>query len=144
SKPLRPGARVVSGPLLAEVVGKSDEGLFLVRLSARDAALTLEQAIEAGARVPLPPYIKREASDVDSERYQTVFARVPGAVAAPTAGLHLTRQLMQHLEERGCEIAACTLHVGLGTFQPVTVEDLDDHAMHAEYFEVSRPLATAI
>jgi S-adenosylmethionine:tRNA ribosyltransferase-isomerase len=144
SKPLRPGTRVVSGPLVAEVTGKSDEGLFLVRLSTRDAALTLDEAIEAGARVPLPPYIKREASSVDSERYQTVFARVPGAVAAPTAGLHLTRPLMQRLEERGCEIAACTLHVGLGTFQPVTVEDLDDHPMHAEYFEISRSLASAV
>jgi S-adenosylmethionine:tRNA ribosyltransferase-isomerase len=80
----------------------------------------------------------------DEARYQTVFARADGAVAAPTAGLHLTEPLMRRLEEKGCEIATCTLHVGLGTFQPVTAEDLDDHPMHAEYFEVPRALSTAV
>ncbi len=144
SKPLRPGARVISGALCVEIEGKAPDGLFLVRLSSRDDALTIDEALETGAKVPLPPYIKREVRPEDEQRYQTVFARAPGAVAAPTAGLHLTQQLMRRLEGHGCEIASCTLHVGLGTFQPVTAEDLDDHVMHAEYFEVSRALATAI
>ena len=144
SKPLRPGARILNGALCVEIAGKAPDGLFLVRLSSRDDALSIEEALETSAKVPLPPYIKREVRAEDEERYQTVFARSPGAVAAPTAGLHLTPQLMRRLEGHGCEIAACTLHVGLGTFQPVTAEDLDDHVMHAEYFEVSRALATAI
>ena len=144
SKPLRPGARVLNGPLCVEIEGKAADGLFLVQLSSRDDALSIEEALETGAKVPLPPYIKREVRAEDEQRYQTVFARSPGAVAAPTAGLHLTQQLMRRLEGHGCEIATCTLHVGLGTFQPVTAEDLDDHVMHAEYFEVSRSLATAI
>lgn len=144
SKPLRPGARVVSGPLVVDVEGKADDGLFSVRLSTSDARLSLDEALAASAHVPLPPYIRREARPEDDERYQTVFARAPGAIAAPTAGLHLTRALLQRLEGHGCEIASCTLHVGLGTFQPVTVEDLDDHVMHAEYFEVPRALASAV
>ncbi len=144
SKPLKPGVRVSSGPLVVEVEGKADDGLFLVRLSTRDAAVDVDRALETTARVPLPPYIKREPRPEDEERYQTVFARAPGAVAAPTAGLHLTQPLMRRLEGRGCEIAACTLHVGLGTFEPVKTEDLDDHVMHAEYFEVPRKLASAV
>jgi S-adenosylmethionine:tRNA ribosyltransferase-isomerase len=144
SKPLKPGARVSSGPLVVEVEGKADDGLFLVRLSTRDAAVDVDRALETTAQVPLPPYIKREPRPEDEERYQTVFAREPGAVAAPTAGLHLTQPLMRRLESRGCEIAACTLHVGLGTFEPVKTEDLDDHVMHAEYFEVPRKLAAAV
>lgn len=144
SKALRHGTRVLAGPLCVEVEGKAPDGLFVVRLSSRDDALTIDEALEAGAKVPLPPYIKREVRAEDEHRYQTVFARAPGAVAAPTAGLHLTQPLMRRLEGHGCEIASCTLHVGLGTFQPVTAEDLDDHVMHAEYFEVPRALATAI
>jgi S-adenosylmethionine:tRNA ribosyltransferase-isomerase len=144
SKPLKPGTRITCGPLVVEMEGKADDGLFLVRLSTRDGAIDLDRALETTARVPLPPYIKREPRPEDDERYQTVFAREPGALAAPTAGLHLTQPLMRRLESRGCEIAACTLHVGLGTFEPVKVEDLDDHVMHAEYFEVPRKLASAV
>lgn len=142
SKPLRPGARVVKGSLVVEVEGKADDGLFEVRLVARDG--TLEDALREAGQIPLPPYIKRDVVAEDEQRYQTVFARAEGAVAAPTAGLHLTSALMSRLEERGCEVAACTLHVGLGTFQPVTVDDLDDHPMHAEYFEIPRTLSAAI
>jgi S-adenosylmethionine:tRNA ribosyltransferase-isomerase len=144
SKPLRAGARVISGPLVAEIEGKADDGLFVVRLSSRDGALGVDDALSVGAHVPLPPYIKREARPDDEARYQTVFAKAPGAVAAPTAGLHLTEALIRRLETRGCELASCTLHVGLGTFQPVTTADLDDHVMHAEYYEVPRTLASAI
>lgn len=143
SKALRDGTRIVKGQLQIDLEGKTAEGLFLVRLSTRDGS-AIEDARQAAGQVPLPPYIKREVRREDEQRYQTVYARAEGAVAAPTAGLHLTRELMQRLTSRGCEIAACTLHVGLGTFQHVTAEDLDDHPMHAEYYEVSRGLATSI
>jgi S-adenosylmethionine:tRNA ribosyltransferase-isomerase len=144
SKPLRPGARVFKDALVVDVVGKADDGLYLVELRSRDPALGVAVARETAAAVPLPPYIKRPVRAEDETRYQTVFARVPGAVAAPTAGLHLTDALVHRLEARRCEIAACTLHVGLGTFEPVKTEDLDDHVMHAEYFEVNRKLASAV
>ncbi len=144
SKPVRPGTRIVSGALVASVEGRSDDGLFLVRLGSADPALSVAEAVEAHAHVPLPPYIKREVTKDDEQRYQTVFAREPGAVAAPTAGLHLTHELLERIRQKGCEVAACTLHVGLGTFQPVTAEDLDDHAMHSEHFEVSPALALAV
>lgn len=143
SKALRPGTRIVKDALVVEFEGKADDGLFEVRLTTRDGSPVDEARSKAG-QVPLPPYIKRDVRPEDLERYQTVFARAEGAVAAPTAGLHLTPALLKRLESRGCEIATCTLHVGLGTFQPVTAEDLDDHPMHSEYFEVPRSLAAAI
>jgi S-adenosylmethionine:tRNA ribosyltransferase-isomerase len=143
SKALRPGTRIVKDALVIEFEGKADDGLFEVRLTTRDGSPVDDARTRAG-QVPLPPYIKRDVHPDDLERYQTVFARAEGAVAAPTAGLHLTPPLMKRLESRGCEIATCTLHVGLGTFQPVTVDDLDEHPMHSEYFEVPRTLATAI
>ena len=143
SKALRPGTRIVKEALVIEFEGKAEDGLFEVRLWTRDGS-PIDAARSSAGQVPLPPYIKREVSPEDAHRYQTVFARAEGAVAAPTAGLHLTQALMKRLESRGCEIATCTLHVGLGTFQPVTVDDLDDHPMHSEYFEVTRALATAI
>lgn len=144
SKPLRIGARVLADDLLVTVIGKAEDGLYLIALESRDRAISTEEARESTARVPLPPYIRREASPEDAARYQTVFAREPGAIAAPTAGLHLTKELLHRVEQRRCEVAACTLHVGLGTFEPVKTRDLDDHPMHAEYFEVSRSLANAI
>lgn len=143
SKALREGTRIVKDALVVTFSGRAEDGLFVVELAARDGT-PLDEAIEKAGQVPLPPYIKRDVRPEDGERYQTIFARVPGAVAAPTAGLHLTRTLIEQLEGRGATLASCTLHVGLGTFQPVTVDDLDDHPMHAEYFEVSRALATAI
>jgi S-adenosylmethionine:tRNA ribosyltransferase-isomerase len=143
SKALRPGTRIVKDALVVEFEGKADDGLFEVRLFTRDGSAVDDARTKAG-QVPLPPYIKRDLNAEDAERYQTVFARAEGAVAAPTAGLHLTPALMKRMESRGCEIATCTLHVGLGTFQPVTVDDLDDHPMHSEYFEVPRALAAAI
>jgi S-adenosylmethionine:tRNA ribosyltransferase-isomerase len=144
SKPIRMGARVISGALVIEIEDRTDDGLFLVRLVSRDPAISIDEALRSSGRVPLPPYIKRELRAEDEERYQTVFARAEGAVAAPTAGLHLSKELMRELEAKGCEIAACTLHVGLGTFQPVVAEDLDDHPMHSEDFEVAPSLANAI
>ena len=143
SKALRPGTRIVKDALVIDFEGKGEDGLFEVRLTTRNGS-PVEEARRRAGQVPLPPYIKREARPEDEARYQTVFARAEGAVAAPTAGLHLTEPLLKRMESRGCEIATCTLHVGLGTFQPVTVPDLDDHPMHAEYFEVTRSLASAV
>ncbi len=99
---------------------------------------------------PLPPYIKRpknedpDAAALDAERYQTVYARVPGAVAAPTAGLHFTPELMAKLESQGCSIAAVTLHVGPGTFKPIKAENIEDHAVDAEYYVMSEAAADAV
>ncbi|WP_159016229.1 tRNA preQ1(34) S-adenosylmethionine ribosyltransferase-isomerase QueA [Cognatiluteimonas profundi] len=100
--------------------------------------------LQHAGRLPLPPYIHREPGDDDAARYQTVFARVPGAVAAPTAGLHFDAPLLDALRERGVEMGHITLHVGAGTFQPVRVDDLDQHAMHSEWLEVGAELAGAI
>lgn len=106
--------------------------------------MPLDGALGALGHIPLPPYIHRPDDAADRERYQTVFARVPGAVAAPTAGLHLSEALLDRLAARGVEVAPITLHVGLGTFQPVTALDLDDHPMHAEVFSVPASTAAAI
>lgn len=144
SKPMRIGSRIVSGALVIEIVGVADDGLFVVELTTRDPSITIDQALRESGRVPLPPYIKREVRREDEDRYQTVFARSEGAVAAPTAGLHLTRELLARLEAQQCEVATCTLHVGLGTFQPVTAPDLDDHVMHSESFEIPESLAKAV
>jgi S-adenosylmethionine:tRNA ribosyltransferase-isomerase len=130
--------------LVVRLLGRAeDDGLLEVGLTVRGAA-SVEDAIRALGHVPLPPYIKRDDRADDAERYQTVFARVDGAVAAPTAGLHITRALLGRLAVRECEVATVTLHVGLGTFQPVTAQDLDDHPMHNERFEVTRTAARAI
>jgi S-adenosylmethionine:tRNA ribosyltransferase-isomerase len=94
--------------------------------------------------MPLPPYIKRAAGDHDRERYQTVFAREKGAVAAPTAGLHFTEGLLQEIARRGVEIATLTLHVGLGTFLPIRAENPLQHRMHREYFRIPEKTAEAV
>ncbi len=108
----------------------------------------VEEVLERVGRPPLPPYIKREDRDPrlarDRERYQTIFAREPGAVAAPTAALHFTPRVMEALEERGVETARVTLHVGPGTFQPVTAERLEDHQMHAECYSLPAGTARAV
>jgi S-adenosylmethionine:tRNA ribosyltransferase-isomerase len=143
SKGLRPGMRVRKSELVAELLGKTDDGLFEVAISTCDGS-PIDDAVRAAGQIPLPPYIKRAPRPEDEERYQTVYARAEGSVAAPTAGLHLTHALLEALRSRGCEIASCTLHIGLGTFQPVAVPDLDDHPMHAEYFEVTHELATSV
>ena len=93
---------------------------------------------------PLPPYIDREPTEDDKETYQTVYAKKRGAVAAPTAGLHFTEELMQKIKDKGVKIFPIVLHIGLGTFRPVTVEDLSRHRMDSEYFEVSAETALAI
>ncbi len=147
SKPLREGMEITfddEGKLKARIEGREEgSGLLYVTLSS-PAGLSISEALEALGHVPLPPYIRRADEASDRARYQTVFAREPGAVAAPTAGLHLSEALIERLKQRGIEIAAVTLHVGLGTFQPVTAEDLDQHRMHAEVYAVPASTADAI
>jgi S-adenosylmethionine:tRNA ribosyltransferase-isomerase len=153
SKPLRFGVdidvlpRSPKGPptaLAVRLLGRADDdGLLEVALWS-PAGEPVANAIRACGHVPLPPYIKREDEPEDEARYQTVFARHDGAVAAPTAGLHLTNAMLGRLAVRGCDVASVTLHVGLGTFQPVTVDDLDQHPMHAETYVVSQSTADAI
>ncbi|HZF54354.1 MAG TPA: tRNA preQ1(34) S-adenosylmethionine ribosyltransferase-isomerase QueA [Polyangiaceae bacterium] len=147
SKPLREGMEITfddEGKLKARIEGREEgSGLLYVTLSS-PAGLSVSEALEALGHVPLPPYIRRADEPSDRARYQTVFAREPGAVAAPTAGLHLSEALIERLKQRGIEIAAVTLHVGLGTFQPVTAEDLDQHRMHAEVYAVPASTADAI
>jgi S-adenosylmethionine:tRNA ribosyltransferase-isomerase len=137
-------ARVVAASREAhgEALATPEDGLLEVEIEARDG--TIEAALERVGHVPLPPYMKRADAAEDRRRYQTVFARSPGAVAAPTAGLHLSEALLSRLEARGIEVASVTLHVGLGTFQPVSADDLDDHPMHAESYIVSDSTAAAV
>jgi S-adenosylmethionine:tRNA ribosyltransferase-isomerase len=150
SKALRFGVDMrIIGPsaLFVRLLGRSDDdGLLEVALHLEPSRKppSLDEAIRASGRMPLPPYIKRDVDPKDAERYQTVFARVDGAIAAPTAGLHFSRALLGRLAVRGIDVASVTLHVGLGTFQPVIAADLDDHKMHAEWYEVSRTAAQAI
>ena len=103
-----------------------------------------EEWLERNGSMPLPPYIKRAAGEHDRERYQTVFAREKGAVAAPTAGLHFTEGLLQEIAKRGVEIATLTLHVGLGTFLPIRVDDPHQHCMHREFFRIPEKTANAV
>ncbi|MBT8489270.1 MAG: tRNA preQ1(34) S-adenosylmethionine ribosyltransferase-isomerase QueA [Gemmatimonadetes bacterium] len=132
---LKPGRTVVVSPELeVEIVDTLPSGSRVVRL---DSHLPVDEALERYGHVPLPPYIDREDEAVDRERYQTVYARTPGSVAAPTAGLHLTEELLARLEARGVRLAAVTLHVGVGTFRPVEADDPADHEMHDEWYSVS-------
>ena len=123
-----------------EVTGR-EGALFEVMF---DPARTVIEWLEAYGRMPLPPYIEREAEETDSERYQTVYARKKGAVAAPTAGLHFTDELLNRLEHAGVGRGFVTLHVGAGTFQPMRAERVEDHVMHSEWCEVSEPLCEQI
>jgi S-adenosylmethionine:tRNA ribosyltransferase-isomerase len=138
SKPPRAGSKLRLGALEAEVLGRDDE---FYRLRFPDDVLGL---LERHGSVPLPPYIAHAPETDDEARYQTVYARAPGAVAAPTAGLHFDEPLLAALAERGVEAAYVTLHVGAGTFQPVRVKDLSGHRMHAERYQIPERTAAAI
>ncbi len=121
----------------AEVLERSQERTVL-RINTRGSVTELLDRI---GEVPLPPYIKRPATEQDKETYQTVFARSKGAVAAPTAGLHFTDRLLVDLKQKGIQLATVTLHVGPGTFRPVTVDRIEDHHMAAEWFDISEETA---
>lgn len=116
-------------------VEEKTEDLYRVNLLADISFLEMLEKI---GHVPLPPYIQRQDEAIDHENYQTVYAKVPGAVAAPTAGLHFDAELLKKIEDKGVEIGAVTLHVGAGTFQPVRVEDIRLHHMHSEYVDVGQ------
>ncbi len=121
---------LADGQVQAECTGRAGE-LFELRFNQ-----PLLDLLEQYGRLPLPPYIEHQANDTDEERYQTVYAQHPGAVAAPTAGLHFTEPLLHALQDRGIEQAFVTLHVGAGTFQPVRVQNIAEHVMHAERYRV--------
>jgi len=118
-------------------------GLRTVRFSSHDGK-TPQEHIEHLGHVPLPPYIEREDETADRERYQTVFAKNPGAVAAPTAGLHFSQTVMERIRAKGVETAEVTLDVGLGTFQPIHSETLEGHVMHEEAYEIPTGTAEAV
>jgi S-adenosylmethionine:tRNA ribosyltransferase-isomerase len=136
-----------TGVLTAKILEfTAERAIFRVKLTARTAAgeaTVVAPLRRALGHMPLPPYIKREARPSDAVRYQTVFAREEGAVAAPTAGLHLTEEILKQIREKAT-VVPVTLHVGLGTFAPVTAEDLDDHAMHEERFRIPAATVTAL
>lgn len=139
---LKPGRTVViSEALSVEIVDGAVGGGRIVRL---DTELDPLEALERFGHVPLPPYLRRSDQPLDRERYQTVYARTPGSVAAPTAGLHFTEGLLSELDARGVRRAAITLHVGPGTFRPVEAEDPADHHMHTEVFEIPEVTARAV
>ena len=111
---------------------------FIVELSWNDPVLSFAEVLHLFGAIPLPPYIKREAEESDTERYQTVYAHFEGSVAAPTAGLHFTETVFKNLKEKNIDKDFVTLHVGAGTFKPVKTEMMKDHEMHAEHFTVSK------
>lgn len=142
SKTPRPGSLIVLDNEAARlrVLGR-EEDFFRLQLEADEPWLDL---LERVGRLPLPPYICHDPNAEDTERYQTVFAREPGAVAAPTAGLHFDEALLVRLRERGIQTGMLTLHVGAGTFQPVRVADLSGHRMHAERYRITAALVARI
>src|SRR6266852_220452 len=134
--PVGEKVRFGQGELEGQIVTRGERGLRTITFHAKKGK-TIEQNLEQLGHMPLPPYINRPDDRSDRERYQTVFAAQPGAVAAPTAGLHFTLEILEQIRARGCEICELTLDVGLGTFQPVHTETLEDHKIHVESYEIS-------
>ncbi|WP_404414736.1 tRNA preQ1(34) S-adenosylmethionine ribosyltransferase-isomerase QueA [Marinospirillum sp.] len=141
SKSPKPGTRLLlEGDVEAECTGR-EGALFCLTFLNQEPLLEL---LEAYGHLPLPPYIDREDQQTDKERYQTVYAQHPGAVAAPTAGLHFDGLLLEQIRDKGVETAFVTLHVGAGTFQPVKVDKLEEHQMHKEWLEVTPEVAEQV
>ncbi|MEW6037688.1 MAG: tRNA preQ1(34) S-adenosylmethionine ribosyltransferase-isomerase QueA [Pseudomonadota bacterium] len=141
SKSPKPGTSIfLEAGYRAAVLGR-DGDLFRLELAGEEPLPTVLERI---GHMPLPPYITRADTPADLERYQTVYAARPGAVAAPTAGLHFDADMLERLRDSGVDMARVTLHVGAGSFQPVRVENLDDHRMHAEYCEVEVDVVEAV
>ena len=140
-KKLRPGARVIfgDGRLKAEIMEIAEEGNRLVKFYYEGI---FEEILDSLGEMPLPPYITHKLED--KEMYQTVYAKFNGSAAAPTAGLHFTNELLEEIRQKGIKIASVTLHVGLGTFRPVKVEDVNNHHMHTEWYEVNKEAAEII
>jgi S-adenosylmethionine:tRNA ribosyltransferase-isomerase len=127
---------------VVDVLGRTDEGIFRIRVATDENES--RDICDVCGHVPLPPYVRRPDTDEDSQQYQTVYATVPGAVAAPTAGLHFDAETLEHLRSRKIATTEVTLHVGPGTFQPVSSEFIDGHRMHEEEYCVSPEAAEAI
>ncbi|HEI9793582.1 TPA: tRNA preQ1(34) S-adenosylmethionine ribosyltransferase-isomerase QueA [Serratia marcescens] len=143
SKAPKPGAELLLGDdeSIAATMVARHETLFELRFNDERDVFTI---LNAAGHMPLPPYIARPDEDADRELYQTVYSEKPGAVAAPTAGLHFDEPLLAALRAKGVEMAFVTLHVGAGTFQPVRVETIEEHVMHAEYAEVPQEVVDAV
>lgn len=141
SRAPKPGSQLLlEGGIQVEVTGRQGS-LFVLQFDPQSDVMA---QLEAHGHMPLPPYMQREDQPSDRERYQTVYNRRPGAVAAPTAGLHFDQPLLDALQQQGIETAFVTLHVGAGTFQPVKVDRVEEHTMHAEYIEVSETVCEAV
>lgn len=141
NKSPKPGnVLILEEAIEAQMIERQDD-LFVLAFKGE---LSVLDALEAHGHMPLPPYIERDDEQEDKERYQTVYGKVPGAVAAPTAGLHFDDAMLNALEEKGVQIAYVTLHVGAGTFQSVRVDDIKEHKMHSEYAEVSQEVVDKI
>lgn len=140
AKRLKKGSRVrFSDRLCAEVIQEHEEGLRILEFEYEGV---FEEIIDEIGTMPLPPYIREKLSD--QERYQTVYSKVKGSSAAPTAGLHFTNEILERLEKKGVQIEYVTLHVGLGTFKTVSVEDVENHTMHSEYYRIEEDVAERI
>lgn len=141
AKSLKVGARINygDGKLFGEVVEEKDEGLRLIKFIYEGIFLEI---LDSLGKMPLPPYIKKQLCEND--RYQTVYAKELGSAAAPTAGFHFTEELFERIKAKGIEIIDITLHIGLGTFRPVKVEDTKDHVMHSELYEISEEAANRL
>lgn len=129
---------------ITAVKGENSDGAFEVTFLWEDETVTLAEWIEAYGKIPLPPYIKRAAQNEDEQRYQTIFAQHNGSVAAPTAGLHFTEEVFRSLKEKNIETLWVTLHVGAGTFKPVSTETIGEHLMHKEQIVITRETIEAI
>ena len=141
SKPPKPGTRLLFDGGIESVMQERAQELFQIRFTG---SLNVYQLLEEHGRLPLPPYIRREAGADDEARYQTVYAKHQGAVAAPTAGLHFTDEILRKLRDKGVRFAEITLHVGAGTFQPVRGDDIAGHKMHSELYEVPQSVVDAV
>ncbi|GHG03445.1 tRNA preQ1(34) S-adenosylmethionine ribosyltransferase-isomerase QueA [Thalassotalea marina] len=141
SKSPKPGAELILEEKVSATMVARHDALFEIEIHAQENLL---HVLEDIGHMPLPPYIDRPDEDSDKERYQTVYSEKPGAVAAPTAGLHFDDALLEKIKAKGIELAFVTLHVGAGTFQPVRVDEIKDHVMHAEYVEVTEEVAEQI
>lgn len=141
SRSPKPGSRItIDQAIELEMMAREGQFFHLKLLTTG----TVWELLENHGHMPLPPYIQREDQEEDAERYQTVYAKHPGAVAAPTAGLHFDEAILEALEKKGVKTAFVTLHVGAGTFQPVKVDSVEEHEMHSEYLEVSAEVCAAI
>ncbi|MBN2356980.1 tRNA preQ1(34) S-adenosylmethionine ribosyltransferase-isomerase QueA [candidate division KSB1 bacterium] len=142
ARKVRVGNRLTIGKDLAcDVIDNTVSGGRVVRFNYADDFYSIVDKI---GKSPLPPYIKREPEPMDKQRYQTVYAKIRGAVAAPTAGLHFTEELLEKIEKKGVQIVTLVLHLGLGSFRPVVVEDLSRHKMDSEFYEISEDAADKI